>query len=238
MVGGRNHNGNMSQMDRYNGVSLYMRGSERPTGYIYLSNPRKVAFSDSENVIMPDDWREDFVPFLDFWTYPKESSQHGIGFEFDPRYAQSFYIVQGSSDEEHKTLWRTHDDGASFSSVYTFDKPISSIAVSRSNPNKIIASTWGRIFYSLDAGATFEEYDIPEEMTHSITYKLAIHPMNEDEIWLSDGNAGGFWRTTDNGKNWELIDEGLTFANWEGNTENTRWDVSSLPEMTKMPRMQ
>ena len=219
MVGGRNHNGNMSQMDRYNGVSLYMRGSERPTGYIFLSNPRKVAFSDSENVIMPDDWREDFVPFLDFWTYPKESSQHGIGFEFDPRYAQSFYIVQGSSDEEHKTLWRTHDDGASFSSVYTFDKPISSIAVSRSNPNKIIASTWGRIFYSLDAGATFEEYDIPEEMTHSITYKLAIHPMNEDEIWLSDGNAGGFWRTTDNGKNWELIDEGLTFANWEGNTE-------------------
>ena len=65
MVGGRNHNGNMSQLDRYNGVAISMHGSERPTGYVFLSNPRKVAFSDSENVIMPDDWRDEFVPFLD-----------------------------------------------------------------------------------------------------------------------------------------------------------------------------
>lgn len=219
MVGGRNHNGNMSQMDRYNGVALSMRGSERPTGYVFLSNPRKVAFSDSENVIMPDDWKDEFVPFLDFWTYPKESSQHGMGFEFDPRYAQCFYIVQGSADEDYKTLWRTRDDGASFSTVYTFDTPINAVALSRSNPDKIVVSTWGRIFYSLDAGATFEEYPIPDELTHSVTYKLAIHPLREDEIWVSDGNAGGFWRTQDNGANWEKLDDGLTISNWEGNME-------------------
>ena len=216
MVGGRNHNGNMSQLDRYNGVTLSMRGSERPTGYVFLSNPRKIAFSDSENVIMPDDWRDEFVPFLDYWTYPKESSQHGIGLEFDPRYAQCFYIVQGSSDEEHKTLWRTRDDGASFSTVYRFDKPINAVALSRSNPDKIVVSTWGRIFYSLDAGATFQEYPIPDEMTYSITYKIAIHPTNEDEIWVSDGNAAGFWRTVNNGQTWEKLDAGLTFQAWDG----------------------
>lgn len=219
MVGGRNHNGNMSQLDRYNGVTLSMRGSERPTGYVFLSNPRKVAFSDSENVIMPDDWHDEFVPFLDYWTYPKESSQHGIGLEFDPRYAQCFYIVQGTSDEEHKTLWRTRDDGASFSTVYKFDKPINAVALSRSNPDKIVVSTWGRIFYSLDAGATFNEYPIPDEMTYSINYKIAIHPTNENEIWVSDGNAAGFWRTTDNGGTWEKLDEGLTFNNWEDKLE-------------------
>ena len=216
MVGGRNHNGNMSQIDRYNGVTLSMRGSERPTGYVFLSNPRKIAFSDSENVIMPDDWRDEFVPFLDYWTYPKESSQHGIGLEFDPRYAQCFYIVQGSSDEEHKTLWRTRDDGASFSTVYRFDKPINAVALSRSNPDKIVVSTWGRIFYSLDAGATFQEYPIPDEMTYSITYKIAIHPTNENEIWVSDGNAAGFWRTVNNGETWEKLDAGLTFQAWDG----------------------
>ena len=216
MVGGRNHNGNMSQLDRYNGVTLSMRGSERPTGYVFLSNPRKIAFSDSENVIMPDDWRDEFVPFLDYWTYPKESSQHGIGLEFDPRYAQCFYIVQGSSDEEHKTLWRTRDDGASFSTVYRFDKPINAVALSRSNPDKIVVSTWGRIFYSLDAGATFQEYPIPDEMTYSITYKIAIHPTDENEIWVSDGNAAGFWRTVNNGETWEKLDAGLTFQAWDG----------------------
>ncbi len=219
MVGGRNHNGNMSQIDRYNGVTLSMRGSERPTGYVFLSNPRKIAFSDSENVIMPDDWRDEFVPFLDYWTYPKESSQHGFYFEFDPRYAQCFYIVQESDRIDANTLWRTRDDGASFSSVYTFDDPINAIAVSRSNPDKIVAATWGRLYWSLDAGATFTEYNLPEEMTHSISYKLAIHPINEDEIWLADGNPGGFWRTVNNGESWEKIDDGLTFANWEGNVE-------------------
>ena len=216
MVGGRNHNGNMSQIDRYNGVTLSMRGSERPTGYVFLSNPRKIAFSDSENVIMPDDWRDEFVPFLDFWTYPKESSQHGFYFEFDPRYAQCFYIVQESDRVDANILWRTRDDGASFSSVYTFDDPISAIAVSRSNPDKIVAATWGRIYYSLDAGATFEEYLIPDEMTYSISYKIAIHPTNENEIWVSDGNAGGFWRTINNGESWEKLDDGLTILNWEG----------------------
>lgn len=219
MVGGRNHNGNMSQLDRYNGVALSMRGSERPTGYVFLSNPRKIAFSDSENVIMPDDWNDEFVPFLDYWTYPKESSQHGIGFEFDPRYAQCFYIVQGTADEDYKTLWRTRDDGASFSTVYTFDTPINAVALSRSNPEKIVVSTWGRLFYSLDGGTTFKEYPIPDEMTYSINYKIAIHPTNEDEIWVSDGNAGGFWRTQDNGDNWEKLDKGLTIANWQGNME-------------------
>ena len=219
MVGGRNHNGNMSQMDRYNGVSLYMRGSERSTGYVFLSNPRKVAFSDSENVLMPDDWREEFVPFLDYWTYPKESSQYGIGFEFDPRYAECFYIVQGYGNSDSQTLWRTRDDGASFSTVYTFDDPISTVAVSRSNPDKLVVATWGRIYYSLDAGETFTEYMIPDEMTYSINYKVAIHPTREDEIWVSDGNAGGFYRTTDNGEEWEKMDNGLTFTNWEGKEE-------------------
>lgn len=216
MVGGRNHNGNMSQLDRYNGVTLSMRGSERPTGYVFLSNPRKIAFSDSENVLMPDDWRDEFVPFLDYWTYPKESSQHGIGFEFDPRYAQCFYIVQGTFDDDYKTLWRTRDDGASFSTVHTFEQPITAFAVSRANPNKLVVMTWGRLYISTDEGEHFEEIELPEEMWNSINYKMALHPVDENEIWVSDCNPGGLWRTTDNGISWERMDKGLTFPNWEG----------------------
>jgi hypothetical protein len=56
-------------------------------------------------------------------------------------------------------------------------------------------------------------------MTHSIRYKLAIHPTKENEIWVSDGNAGGFWRTVDNGETWEKLNDGLTIVNWEGKTE-------------------
>ncbi len=219
MVGGRNHNGNMSQLDRYNGATIFMSGSERPTGYVFLSNPRKITFSDSESVVMPDDWQDEFVPFMPLWSYPKESSQHGLSFEFDPCYAQCFYIVRGTYDDEYRTLWRTRDDGASFSTVYTFEYPITSFAVSRANPDKIVVMTWGNLYYSLDAGATFEEMNVPEEMTHSVNYKIALHPVNENEVWVSDDNPGGLWRTTDNGCTWEKMDKGLTFANWEGNVE-------------------
>lgn len=220
MVGGRNHNGNMSQLDRYNGVSIYMRGSERPTGYVFLSNPRKVLYSDSSGaVLMPDDWREEFVPMLEYWFYPKESSQFGIGLEFDPRYAQSFYLVQGMSDEEHKTLWRTRDDGLSFNAIHKFDKPITAVAVSRSNPDKVVVCTWGRMFYSLDAGESFQEYNLPEEMANGMNYKIAIHPTDANEIWVTDGNPAGFWRTRNDGESWEKIDEGLTFSNWEDSVE-------------------
>ena len=220
MVGGRNHNGNMSQLDRYNGASIYMRGSERPTGYVFLSNPRKVLYSDASSaVLVPDDWHDEFIPLLEYWFYPKESSQFGVGLEFDPRYAQSFYIIRGMGDEDYKVLWHTRDDGLSFNAIYTFEHPITAIAVSRSNPDKIVVSTWGRLYYSLDAGASFQEYELPEEMTNSINYKIAIHPTNENEIWLSDNNPAGFWRTTDDGSSWENRDDGLTFLNWEDKME-------------------
>jgi hypothetical protein len=122
-------------------------------------------------------------------------------------------------DEDYKVLWHTRDDGLSFNAIYTFKHTITAIAVSRSNPDKIVVSTWGRLYYSLDAGASFQEYELPEEMTNSINYKIAIHPTNENEIWLSDNNPAGFWRTTDDGSSWEKLDDGLTFLNWEDKME-------------------
>lgn len=221
IAGGRNHNGNMSQhMDLYNGASIYMKGSECPTGYVFLSNPRKVFYSDaSYPVIMPDDFRNEFTPVYNFWVHPFESSQFGIGFEYDPCYAQCFYLVQGTYDGEFKTFWRTRNDGFNFSEVYKFPNAISSVAVSRSNPDKLVVGTQGMIYYSLDAGKTFTAYTIPFAMTQTYNYKIAIHPRNEDEIWVSDCNPGGMWVTKDNGATWNKFDKGLTINSWKDNLE-------------------
>jgi hypothetical protein len=72
MVGGRNHNGNMSQLDRYNGATIFMSGSERPTGYVFLSNPRKITFSDSESVVMPYTFTLDAGQSITFTVYTTE----------------------------------------------------------------------------------------------------------------------------------------------------------------------
>lgn len=210
MVGGRNHNGNMVRLGRYNEAAISVGGSECATGYVFLSNPRKVAFSDAGSCYLPDDWKQEFVPFHGFWTFPLESSQFGIGFEFDPRYAKSFYI---NRREEPQSLWKTVDDGESFVQLHTFGENVSAYAVSRSNPDVLVVGTVSRIYRSEDAGQHFTELTmLPEEMCNTANYKIAIHPRNEQEIWISTHEPGGLFRTIDGGATWEQMHHGLELS--------------------------
>ncbi len=225
MVGGRNHNGNMAYLDKYNGVSISMLGSETSTGYVFLSNPRKIAYSDSpENVFLPDNWLDQFEPFYGFWYYPYESVHHGLGFEYDPRYAKSFLSIRGTWEGEHKVLYKTVDDGLNYVQLpHQFAQPITGHAISRSNPDKVVVTTKaGGVFYSLDGGNSFQAYsDLPDQIQTASKAKVAIHPTNENEIWITTGEPGGMYRTTDNGVNWVQIDQNLT-----GEGENTQFIVN------------
>lgn len=211
MVGGRNHNGNMAQVDLYNDVAISMKGSEISTGYVFLSNPRKIAFSDAEDVILPDDWQQPFEVFGNFYPVPYESTHHGLGFEFDPRYAKSFLVIQGNWEGEHKVLWKTVNDGNSYVKLYEFSAPVTGHAISRSNPDKIVVATKGGLFRSTDGGQTFNAYaSLPQEVANGIKTKVVVHPTKENELWLTTGEPGGMFRTTDDGQTWEKMDQGLS----------------------------
>lgn len=240
IVGGRNHNGNMSTYDRYNGAAIFMGGGEVATGHVFLSNPMKVAFSDADNVIMPKDWRDEFVPFLTYWTYPNESYQFGQALEFDPRYAQSFQLIKGNYEGDHKSLWKTTDDGANFVELHQFERPISSHSISRSNPDKIVVAIATGLQYSIDGGETFTAYDnIPTELENTLRPFVLIHPLDENEIWFSTREAGGVFRTKDNGRTWEKMDKGLNHPEtgekmivnrffFTGNEKNAMYAIASV----------
>ncbi|HEY9542729.1 VPS10 domain-containing protein [Prevotella sp.] len=219
IVGGRYHNGDMAQMDKYNGAAIHLGGGEQYTGYVLLSDPHRVAFSDAnpKNVILPDDWHKPFESFPDFLRYPYESSLYGMGMEFDPRYAKSFLIFQGHGDER-RVLWKTVDDGQSFVELYTFPSRINSHVISRSNPDKIVVSTLDNFYQSLDGGKTFQPFaTIPDGVRNSMQLITAIHPRNEDEIWISAlDNPACIYRTLNNGKTWELMDKGLELPSSSG----------------------
>lgn len=205
MVGGRFHNGNMAQMDSYDGISISLGGSEQATGHLLLSNPRKALFSDTENVIVPDDWKKDFVPFGNIGKYPYESSQFGIGLTFDPRYAKCFYNVQDGGNEL-RYLWKTIDDGESYTQLYTFEAPISSIGISRVNPDRMVVCTSLGLYQSVDGGKTFAKVTTaPEELSNIHDSFVAMHPRNEQEFWISCYNNQSVWRTKDAGLTWEEI---------------------------------
>lgn len=215
IVGGRNHNGNIVRRASYGEITVSLGGSEVPTGYVFLSNPRKMAFSDTyHRLLAPENWKntfENFDGWEKFLQYPFESTQNGIGFEYDPRYAESFLVVIGNYDEARKNLWRTSDDGESYVLMHRFDEPVSAHVIARSNPNKIIVATQGKIYSSTDAGATFTPYPLPIEITNCHRYKLAVHPRNENEIWVSTQDPGGIFKTSDDGMTWQKIDDGLIF---------------------------
>ena len=213
VVGGRYHNGDMAQMDKYNGAAIHLGGGEQYTGYVLLSDPHRVAFSDAnpKNIILPDDWHQSFESFPDFLRYPYEDTLYGMGMEFDPRYAKSFLIFQGFG-EERQVLWKTVDDGQSFVELHKFPSRINSHVISRSNPDKILVSTLDNLYQSLDGGKTFQTFTtLPEGVRNTMQLIMAIHPRNENEIWISAlDNAACIYRTVDNGKNWELMDKGLS----------------------------
>uniref|UniRef100_A0AB33IT13 Sortilin N-terminal domain-containing protein n=1 Tax=Prevotella sp. GTC17253 TaxID=3236793 RepID=A0AB33IT13_9BACT len=213
IVGGRYHNGDMAQMDKYNGAAIHLGGGEQYTGYVLLSDPHRVAFSDAnpKNVILPDDWHEPFQSFPDFLRYPYEDTLYGMGMEFDPRYAKSFLIFSGFG-EERQILWKTVDDGQSFVQLHKFPSRINSHVISRSNPNKIVVNTLDNLYQSLDGGETFKAFEsIPQGVRNTMQLVMAIHPRNENEIWISAlDNPACIYRTTNNGKTWELLDKGLT----------------------------
>lgn len=215
MVGGRNHNGNMAQVDTYNGAAISMLGSEVSTGYVFLSNPRNVTYSDLTGKVfhLPDNWETDEFGYTSFfYQYPYESVHYGIGLEYDPRYAKSFISIRGLYDGERKVIYKTVDEGMSYTQLpFTFPQPVTGHAISRSNPDKIVVITRaGGIFYSLDGGNTFTAYtDLPSQLQNAYNGKVAIHPNNPNEIWVITGEPGGVWRTMSDGADWEQMDTNL-----------------------------
>lgn len=224
IVGGRNHNGDMCQdLDNYEGNTMSLKGSENPTGYIFLSNERKITFQDNrKKVIMPDKWDgeyKDFDPEHRFNTWPYESSKFGSNLEFDPRYAKSFLMVSapGFNDDrfnqkQRSELWKTTDDGLSYELIHNFGKDITSYAISRSNPDKIVVSTIGEIWYTEDGGQNWDKFTLPQEMRECPTYRIAIHPKYDNEIWVGtydNYRDPGIFVSKDNGKTWTNKNEGL-----------------------------
>lgn len=210
VAGGRYHNGDMAEIvGKYPGA-LHMGGGETCTGYVMLSDPHKVAFSDSQNFILPDDLSQEVKTFPYIWL-PYESPSFGGYMEFDPRYAQSYLIFRGWGDEQN-VLWKTVDDGISFVELHKFNEKICTYVISRSNPDKLVVSTWKGIYYSMDGGKTFTAYtNLPQEIVDAANFtRVDIHPRDEDEIWVSVVSFPGYvFRTKDNGATWEKLDKGL-----------------------------
>ncbi|MDY3402127.1 T9SS type A sorting domain-containing protein [Riemerella anatipestifer] len=204
MVGGRWHNGDAVMMESYGeGKAVYVGGVEQATGYVMLSNPKKVYFSDAGMFTMPDKIDGTVISnSLIFNKQPYETLRSYGFFGTDPRYAQRIlYHPKEGAWNASMQIWETPDEGHTSKMLHNAQEYISNIEFARSNPNVIYACGQYFIYKSTDNGSTWNQIAIPNLGGHLPI--IAVDPKDENKIWVVQIYAnGGVAYSENGGKTW------------------------------------
>jgi photosystem II stability/assembly factor-like uncharacterized protein len=106
---------------------------------------------------------------------------------------------------ENGGLWRTDDEGQSWSRVMDRETWVFNVAVT---PSGTVYCPGKQLWKSTDHGGTWQKIsDLPGDIQ---IVGLAVDPEDEDRIWLSrvtwgSGAVGGIFETTDGGVTWTEI---------------------------------
>ncbi|MDY3547720.1 hypothetical protein PG291_03790 [Riemerella anatipestifer] len=206
MVGGRWHNGDAVMMESYGeGKAVYVGGVEQATGYVMVSNPKKVYFSDAGMFTMPDKIDGTVVPdWSAFNQYaPYETLRANGFFGTDPRYAKRLlYHPKAGAWNASRQIWETPDEGHTFNLIFNAEDNISNVEFARSNPNVIYACGEHFIYKSEDNGQKWEQLKMPT--SNGFFPNIAVDPKDENKIWLVRSyDAGLVYYSSDGGKNWK-----------------------------------
>ncbi|MGV4461324.1 fibronectin type III domain-containing protein [Ornithobacterium rhinotracheale] len=232
MAGGRWHNGDAVMINNesygYGRISVNVGGVEQATGYVMLSNPKKVYFTDSGMFEMPEkiDGKVKYNN-LTFNARPYEALQSNGFLGFDPRYAKRILYHPASASiwvtaSSHKIIETTDDGESTFRDLLNTDfneddtqeamqENFSNVVFARSNPNTIYAAGNRHIYKSKDNGKNWEMLNpIPENLgfqyghTGTPTSFIAVDPHDENKIWaVQSGTEGAVFYSDNGGKSWK-----------------------------------
>ncbi|MBL7816310.1 MAG: T9SS type A sorting domain-containing protein [Saprospiraceae bacterium] len=213
MVGGRYHNGNAVLSSNYpTGKSITLGGGEAPTGYVNPST-NVAYFSDIDAKSLPTDFNGSVSDMTNWSKYPNESyyAAYSSDAEYDPRYYKHIYLGEG------KSLWKSTDNGVTFTELKNFDNGSSECAVrdvevSRSNPSVIYvhvktAYSDAALYRSADGGATWttKAFPVTPNKRHGA---ISMSATDENKLWaiFSNGSNGNkVYQTNDGGTTWTNI---------------------------------
>ena len=207
MAAGRWHNGDVVHAATYGeGNSVHVGGVEIPTGYVMISNPWKVYFTDASTRIMPREMdgtiQEDFRTwFTD--KKPYESLRLNGEIATDPRYALKVFL-QDMTDNWAGYL--SYDEGASFQKVFDSDgEEFYNYEFARTNPDRVyIAGCWN-LWRSDDGGLTFHECTQPFPITDDYIHytRVVVDPNDENHLLvICNDRYGAVNESFDGGNSW------------------------------------
>jgi len=211
-VGGLYHNGVISHFENYgSGNALQLGGAEPASGYANPGPGRKVMSSEVGGRMLPDQIG-DAISSFSVSMFPNESywAAESSEMEWAPYCYNTLYLGR-----ENK-LYRSDDNGISFSQVYAFGTNTASrvqhIEIFRSNPQVMYVSqrpasgSTGKIFKTTDGGITWTQLTIPAGNSSRIL--LSLSPVNENLLWIaypSGANGSKVFFTENGGASWNNV---------------------------------
>ncbi len=135
----------------------------------------------------------------------------------NPDFAHTWYVAGRNGG-----VWKTENNGTTFSQVFDSTKvsSIGAVAVSASNPEVLWVGTGeaynarsthrgNGVYKSLDGGQSWQHVGL--EDTHHIS-TLIVHPENPDVVWVASmghlftpNEMRGIFKTINGGKTWEKV---------------------------------
>ena len=214
MLGGTYHNGTLLKDDTvYINDWICTDGGDNYRGFVHPVNIRQ-AFSDYNIKTLSGNRLENNATRA-FGNKPNASYTIGRSSDllFHPTYADTWYSGSGSS------LWRTDDNGQTFTQLRDFGASLASMDMCFTNPEVIYVSTFPEwwdtktIWRTTDGGETWDEITPPTDVLSGnlwVPYDIAVSATDPDDLWAArtsmyagtDMNGVEIIRSTDGGATW------------------------------------
>lgn len=220
MLGGTYHNSHLMKNGNVyqNGWISYTGSADGYRGFVNPGKPKTVYNDSGKDQLV----QSRTLPFTRT-SYDKRPNAgyfpgESCPLRWDPRSYNHFYSGVDS------TLWKTEDDGASWTAIKTFASgKIIDIEVAWSNPNVIYVVFAPTDFYAnkfiwktTDAGKTWTNISLSSAVTNnnsSLAMDLTVSDSSENDIWVGLIHPYN-WNNADGNKIFYSSNGGLTYTNW------------------------
>ena len=238
LVGGRYHNGNTALFENYKtGNSLRLGGGEDATGHVFHGFSRLTGFRDIGVVKIPESLYGQFGNAeINNSKWPSDDfyGQFSSRLINDPRYRNVYYL--GNS----KDLWKSIDNGKSYSILFSFQTNIWRFDISRTNPNIFIVCTTGGIYKSIDAGITWTLKSLPSGVSYTYyNSDIVINPSDEKNIYFCMSSnpisSNKVFQSNDGGDSWINITQStlnslkVAYLQSDGSIDNGVYAITNFP---------
>ncbi len=230
MLGGAYHNGTMLKDNAvYTNGWVCTDGGDGTRGFVHPQYDRR-ALSDYGYKVLSGDRMVNNTN-VSWSKLPNASYIVGESSElaWHPNLVNTCFL--GNGDQ----LWRTDDNGASFTQVYDFGEQVTSIEVAFSDPNTLYVCTYlgwwdaKKVWRSTDGGASWTNITPTSAQLNGNTwvpYDIAVSGTDAQTLWLvrtsqygDYPNINGYvvYRSTNGGSTWTNITDANLNGEWPTN---------------------